>query len=262
VHPLANGIFFLARLPAPTGRQLPGLYISNSALMTARVSRAVKFDRVRNARRGWTALILAVLAPIVAITLLSAQVARRPEPVPILDYVKQTWHTLTRTNRDLASAAVDPKSHPLPNGRWPVYVSRQADVSEIEKQLQHEMAGPDRRKVELRRLPPDPVPVRQHGLLYLPKPYVVPGGRFNEMYGWDSYFIQLGLLRDGEIGLAQDLTDNFLYEIRNYGKILNANRTYYLSRSQPPFLTQMVLGVFQRTKDRRWLRDALGNLLV
>ena len=70
---------------------------------------------------------------------------------------------------------------------------------------------------------------------------MVPGGRFNEMYGWDSYFIQLGLLRDGRVSLARDMADNFLYEIRNYGKILNANRTYYLTRSQPPFLTQMLL---------------------
>jgi alpha,alpha-trehalase len=101
------------------------------------------------------------------------------------------------------------------------------------------------------------VPVREQGLLYLPEPYVVPGGRFNEMYGWDSYFIQMGLLRDGETALAQNMVDNFLYEIRNYGKILNANRTYYLTRSQPPFLTQMVLAVYRKTKDRQWLHDAL-----
>jgi alpha,alpha-trehalase len=77
------------------------------------------------------------------------------------------------------------------------------------------------------------------------------------MYGWDSYFIQAGLLRDGEIALAKDMADNFIYEIREYGKILNANRTYYLTRSQPPFLTQMLLGVYQRTHDRKWLEDAV-----
>src|SRR5580658_11049692 len=178
-HPphLSNGRFSgLARYSQPSRR---------CRVIIKERGMAVKFERVLNARRGSTALIL-----IVAITLSSAQVARRQAPVPILEYVKQTWHTLTRTNRDLASAAVDPKSYPLPNGRWPVYVSRQSDVNEIENQLEHEMAQPDRRKIELRRLPPDPVPVRQHGLLYLPKPYVVPGGRFNEMYGWDSYFIQ------------------------------------------------------------------------
>src|SRR5439155_3766915 len=96
-----------------------------------------------------------------------------------------------------------------------------------------------------------------HGLLYLPHPYVVPGGRFNEMYGWDSYFIQRGLLRAGKLALARDMTDNFLYEIAHYGMILNANRTYFLTRSQPPFLTEMILAVYERTHDRRWLESTL-----
>ena len=162
---------------------------------------------------------------LLAIVLSYAKVTTRQEPGPILGYIKQTWHTLTRTNRDLASAAVDPKYHPLPDGRWPVYISRQANIREIERLIEHEMALTDQQKIELRQLPSNPVLIRQQGLLYLPRPYVVPGGRFNEMYGWDSYFIQLGLLRDGEIGLAQDMVDNFLYEVRNYAKVLNANRT-------------------------------------
>jgi alpha,alpha-trehalase len=97
----------------------------------------------------------------------------------------------------------------------------------------------------------------EQGLLYLPRPYVVPGGRFNEMYGWDSYFIQIGLLHDGEIALAKDMTDDLVYEIRQYGKILNANRTYYLSRSQPPFLTEVLLDVYERTHERAWLANAV-----
>jgi alpha,alpha-trehalase len=78
------------------------------------------------------------------------------------------------------------------------------------------------------------------------------------MYGWDSYFIQLGLLKDGKTELAKDMADNFLYEIRQYGKILNANRTYYLTRSQPPFLTEMLLGVYRQTRDRSWLAESVG----
>jgi alpha,alpha-trehalase len=77
------------------------------------------------------------------------------------------------------------------------------------------------------------------------------------MYGWDSYFIQLGLLKDGEIELAKNMADNFLYEIRRYGKILNANRTYYLTRWQPPFLTEMLLGVYRQTRDRSWLAESV-----
>ena len=79
------------------------------------------------------------------------------------------------------------------------------------------------------------------------KPFVVPGGRFNELYGWDSYFIILGLLEDKgnlqNIYLARSIIDNLVYEIEHYGMILNANRTYYLQRSQPPFLTDMALQV-------------------
>ena len=57
------------------------------------------------------------------------------------------------------------------------------------------------------------------------------------MYGWDSYFEALGLLMDGRVDLAKAMVDNFVYQITHYRKILNANRTYYLTRSQPPFLT-------------------------
>jgi len=77
------------------------------------------------------------------------------------------------------------------------------------------------------------------------------------MYGWDSFFIQMGLLRDGQTAPALDMVNNFLYEVRQYGKILNANRTYYLTRSQPPFLTQMVLAAYRQTRDRKWLKESL-----
>src|SRR6185436_1446858 len=79
----------------------------------------------------------------------------------------------------------------------------------------------------------------------------------NEMYGWDSYFIQVGLLRDGETELAKNMADNFIYQVQNYGKVLNANRTYYLTRSQPPFLTRMILGVYRKTHDLKWLQAAV-----
>jgi alpha,alpha-trehalase len=92
-------------------------------------------------------------------------------------------------------------------------------------------------------------------------PFVVPGGRFNEMYGWDSYFIVLGLLQDGRTSLAKSMIDNLVYEIRHYGAILNANRTYYLTRLQPPFLTSMMLECYKRmpkdSSSRRWLRTVL-----
>ena len=114
----------------------------------------------------------------------------------------------------------------------------------------------------------------QHGLLCLKLetnaagepvtgvPYVVPGGRFNELYGWDSYFITLGLLQDDRTDLARGIADNFLYEVKHYGKILNANRTYYLTRSQPPFLSSIVRAVYESGKtDKAWLADALKTTL-
>ncbi|ORX53344.1 trehalase-domain-containing protein [Piromyces finnis] len=75
-------------------------------------------------------------------------------------------------------------------------------------------------------------------------PFVVPGGRFNEMYGWDSYFETLGLLVDERPLLGKSMVDNFVYQIEHYGKILNANRSYYLTRSQPPFLTDMINKIY------------------
>ncbi|MFS2223924.1 alpha,alpha-trehalase TreA [Pantoea sp. B65] len=77
-------------------------------------------------------------------------------------------------------------------------------------------------------------------LLPLPKPYVVPGGRFREVYYWDSYFTMLGLAESGHWDRVQDMVDNFAYELDKYGHIPNGNRSYYLSRSQPPFFSLMV----------------------
>ena len=77
-------------------------------------------------------------------------------------------------------------------------------------------------------------------LIELPFPYIVPGGRFNELYYWDSYFTLLGLQVSGKDQLIEDMVDNFAWLIDTYGFIPNGTRTYYLSRSQPPFFSLMV----------------------
>ena len=77
-------------------------------------------------------------------------------------------------------------------------------------------------------------------LLAMPQPYVVPGGRFREMYYWDSYFTMLGLVDSGRSDLVGDLTRDFAYLIDTFGHVPNGARTYYLSRSQPPFFFAMV----------------------
>lgn len=79
-------------------------------------------------------------------------------------------------------------------------------------------------------------------------PFVVPGGRFNEFYGWDSYMESLGLLVNDKVHLAKSMVLNFCFCIKHYGKILNATRSYYLGRSQPPFLTDMALRVYDKIR--------------
>ena len=77
-------------------------------------------------------------------------------------------------------------------------------------------------------------------LLPLPRPYVVPGGRYGEIYYWDSYFTMLGLVESGRLELVRDMVANFAAMIDRYGHVPNGNRSYYLGRSQPPFFAAMV----------------------
>ena len=85
-------------------------------------------------------------------------------------------------------------------------------------------------------------------LIPLPGPYVVPGGRFREVYYWDSYFTMLGLIQDGRTDRVRNMLDNFAFLIRTVGHIPNGNRTYYLSRSQPPYFAAMV-GLYASATD-------------
>ena len=82
--------------------------------------------------------------------------------------------------------------------------------------------------------------VEYSSLIPLPNPYVVPGGRFREVYYWDSYFTMLGLADSGRTDLIRDMVENFAYLIDEIGFIPNGNRTYFCSRSQPPFFALMV----------------------
>ncbi|WP_318377197.1 alpha,alpha-trehalase [Enterobacter sp.] len=90
----------------------------------------------------------------------------------------------------------------------------------------------------LTREPQDHIP--WSSLLALPQAYIVPGGRFSETYYWDSYFTMLGLAESGRNDLLKCMADNFAWMIERYGHIPNGNRTYYLSRSQPPVFALMV----------------------
>jgi len=103
--------------------------------------------------------------------------------------------------------------------------------------------------------PPSPLPpavpdvaAARSSLIPLPRAYVVPGGRFREVYYWDSYFTMLGLVASGRTDLVRSMLDNFAYLIRTVGHIPNGNRTYYLSRSQPPYFAAMV-GLYAAATD-------------
>src|SRR5882672_10915581 len=182
---------------------------------------------------------------------------------PIRQYIAAGWDTLTRSMTDCATVA-DPKIKVqpvlyLPAG-FPVPPAVEKLRNDCNVEIQH-LPKPIQHLGEI-----DTDAIHPHGLLYLQNKYVVPGGRFNEMYGWDSYFIVLGLLRDSRIELARGMVENFFFEIENYGALLNANRTYYLTRSQPPFLSSMVLAVYEAGKqaghaDTAWLARAYPFLL-
>jgi alpha,alpha-trehalase len=105
---------------------------------------------------------------------------------------------------------------------------------------------------------PDPADA-QSSLIPLPHAYVVPGGRFREVYYWDSYFTMLGLLESGEGDLVRSMLDNFAHLIRTAGHIPNGNRTYYLSRSQPPYFAAMV-GLYATATDTSRVQAYLDAL--
>src|ERR1700732_4116251 len=181
-----------------------------------------------------------------------------PEPglAPILSYISSGWDTLTRSMTD-CQTVVDPKLTNSSVLYLPADLPTPPAVRDLQKRcnvrvqpLSAVVTAPG--QIDPAKLAP--------GLLYLENKYVVPGGRFNEMYGWDSYFIILGLVEDKRMDLARDMVENFFFEIENYGAILNANRTYYFTRSQPPFLTSMIREVYEHPTgkglSKAWLAKA------
>ncbi len=96
-------------------------------------------------------------------------------------------------------------------------------------------------------------------LIPLPKSYVVPGGRFREVYYWDSYFTMQGLVQSRRTDLVKNMLDNFAHLITTAGHIPNGNRSYYLSRSQPPYFAAMV-SLYARATDTMQALSYLGAL--
>ena len=185
--------------------------------------------------------------------------ANPADKAKILTYIHNSWNTLGRSMTSCNSVA-DSKVTTAPILYLPAGMATPPSVSAMQQHCKVEVRNLPKKIVHMGDVTVADVP--DEGLLYLPKPYVVPGGRFNEMYGWDSYFIVLGLVADKRTDLARDMIENFFFEIDNYGSILNANRSYYLTRSQPPFLTSMIREVYEhpagKTLTKAWLARAYG----
>lgn len=188
--------------------------------------------------------------------------SRADRLTPILEYISSAWDELTRSTSTWEGVG-DTKLLSPPVLYLPADIPAPPDVHQLS----------DRGDAQVLRLPvtlkkpgqTDVSIVNPPGILFLPNPYVVPGGRFNEMYGWDSYFIIRGLLAEGKIGLAGGMVENFFFEVEHYGAVLNANRTYYLARAQPPFLSSMVLALCEAHKaagraNAKWLTRAYRYL--
>jgi alpha,alpha-trehalase len=216
---------------------------------------------------------VSVLRSLVLVTVACAALSQTPRSgqsgtpqgrglQPILAYISTAWDTLTRSVTDCQSI-VDPKLKEAPVLYLPAGMAEPAAVRKLSSECNVRV---EHLPVEIHHLGEvDPNTIQRHGLLYLENKYVVPGGRFNEMYGWDSYFIVRGLLRAGREDLARGMVDNFFFEIEHYGAMLNANRTYYLTRSQPPFLSSMFVDVYGALQesghpDTVWLAKAYADL--
>ncbi|HEY4354572.1 MAG TPA: trehalase family glycosidase [Acidobacteriaceae bacterium] len=172
-------------------------------------------------------------------------------------YIADGWNGLSRSLSDCKSLK-DPKVTSSPVLYLPSGMAAPPAIGNLEKECNVQIRHLPRPVARLGDVSQNEIPVP--GILYLPNRYVVPGGRFNEMYGWDSYFIILGLLDDSRDDLARGMVENFFFEIENYGALLNANRTYFLTRSQPPLLSSMIRAVYEHPGasplPKEWLERA------
>ncbi|XP_054282635.1 trehalase-like isoform X1 [Macrosteles quadrilineatus] len=112
-----------------------------------------------------------------------------------------------------------------------------------------------------RKVKPD-VKINQglYSLLYVPNGFVIPGGRFRELYYWDTYWILNGILLCDMVHTARGIIENLIYLLRNYNLIPNGSRKYYLQRSQPPLLIPMVNQYYKHTKDLDFVRQNIDLL--
>jgi len=258
--------------PIPRGWERIILPLDKVAGMMSKFSSIMSSVHFHRPLRLFSFLLPCFLRFLMLGALAAAQAAPPAAPVPagqglqpILNYISSAWDTLTRSMTECQSIG-DPKIAATSVLYLPAKFEEPAAVQQLKAGCKVRV---EHLPIEIHRLGEISTSnIDPPGLLFLPDKYVVPGGRFNEMYGWDSYFIIRGLLRAGRVELARGMVDNFFFEIEHYGAMLNANRTYYLTRSQPPFLSSMVVEVYQAEQkapggnhlDAAWLQRAYSDL--
>jgi alpha,alpha-trehalase len=189
---------------------------------------------------------------------------------------EQFWPALTRDSgpegieRTLHDRKMNGRTGDVPRLYYP-------SADETAGRILREIAPQFRRRPILEAVPSEITPEYfeslrfQHGLLTLSlfmkdgRPqglrFVTPGGRFDELYGWDTHFIILGLLANNMLDLALETFEQQVYELRYYGKILNASRSWSLNRSHAPFITATIVAIYAamegREERKAWLRSAL-----
>ena len=134
---------------------------------------------------------------------------------------------------------------------------------EIKMDISQDVSLEERLKIQWQYLTKDAdVEIEGSSLIPLPLPYIVPGGRFQEIYYWDSYFTMLGLKASGRVDLIESMVENFAHLIRTVGHVPNGNRTYFLSRSQPPFFAKMVELLAEARGEKEIIKKYLTEIWV
>ena len=263
-------VFMLGRRANSFGDSYSDVYDGHTSQNTMTIAISLQGRRMKWLVRAILLLCLSVGMPVAGRAQSAPSAGSTGQGLkPILGYISNAWDTLTRSMTDCKSI-VDPKI----TAQSVLYLPKDmAEPASVQTLAGNCNVRAERLPEKIERLGQSTSNIDPPGLLYLPNKYVVPGGRFNEMYGWDSYFIIRGLLRAGRIDLARGMVDNFLFEIEHYGSMLNANRTYYLTRSQPPFVSSMLVDVYEAMRkqpgrtnasvaaqDKDWLERAYADL--
>ena len=177
----------------------------------------------------------------------------------VIQYISETWNNLTINFIDSYQNYYNSKVSNNGNITPTIMISEKENIQKIIDRVNSSFD--QKHKMKVLCINQDFNKINSNHLLYLPYPYISPGGRFNEMYGWDSFFIIIGLLKMKRLNSALNMINNLFYQVEHYGKVLNANRAYYIGRSQPPLLSQSAIEIYKYNKCKVFLENSLKYIL-